>query len=337
LKLPAVVGEPEIAPEPDTFKPGGTLPDTTDQVYGGVPPDALSCCETCEETVAESREPVVIVSAGMTLMLHAFVAEPDTASETAIVNAEAPGCAGVPLMVPDFGSICNPDGREPFTDHVYGAVPPDAETDELYAWPTTAPAAGHDAIATEDDTWIDRLCVAAFPALSATRTVNVNTPAPDGVPFIWPPPPIVIPEGSAPDETLHVYGCCPPEAVSVCAYAWPCTASLRAVVITESAALMVMEQLCVAAEPPLSATLMVKLEFPAELGVPLIWPCCESRLSPAGNWPAEMLQLYGCVPPEVLSVAEYACPTVPVEAGHAGIATPKLIVIEKFAVAVAEA
>ena len=39
---PLVVGVPEIAPAPDSVKPGGTVPLATDQVYGVVPPVADS-------------------------------------------------------------------------------------------------------------------------------------------------------------------------------------------------------------------------------------------------------------------------------------------------------
>jgi len=41
----AVVGEPEIVPEPLNVKPGGRLPEVTAQVLGAVPPDALRVVE----------------------------------------------------------------------------------------------------------------------------------------------------------------------------------------------------------------------------------------------------------------------------------------------------
>ena len=43
-KEPAVVGVPEIAPAPDIVKPGGKLPEATDQACGVVPPLAASVC-----------------------------------------------------------------------------------------------------------------------------------------------------------------------------------------------------------------------------------------------------------------------------------------------------
>jgi len=44
LDGPAVVGVPEIVP-PERLSPAGSDPLATDQVYGGVPPVALSACE----------------------------------------------------------------------------------------------------------------------------------------------------------------------------------------------------------------------------------------------------------------------------------------------------
>ena len=41
---PAVVGVPEMVP-PVSVSPAGNVPLASDQVYGGVPPDAASACE----------------------------------------------------------------------------------------------------------------------------------------------------------------------------------------------------------------------------------------------------------------------------------------------------
>jgi hypothetical protein len=41
---PAVVGVPEIAPAPDSVKPGGRLPPAADHVYGAAPPLADNVC-----------------------------------------------------------------------------------------------------------------------------------------------------------------------------------------------------------------------------------------------------------------------------------------------------
>ena len=61
----------------------------------------------------------------------------------------------------------------------------------------------------------------------------------------------------------------------------------------------------------LSVTLKVKeVGPPAVVGVPLITPL-ELRVSPTGNVPEVMLQLYGAVPPVAVNVCEYAAPVVP--------------------------
>ena len=47
LKLlePAVVGVPEMVPFAPRLSPAGSDPPASDQVYGGVPPEALNACE----------------------------------------------------------------------------------------------------------------------------------------------------------------------------------------------------------------------------------------------------------------------------------------------------
>ena len=59
-----------------------------------------------------------------------------------------------------------------------------------------------------------------------------------------------------------------------------------------------------------SVAFTVKLKEPEAVGVPEIVPA-EDRVTPAGNAPARMLQLYGVVPPLAASVVEYAVPTCP--------------------------
>ena len=43
--VPGAVGVPEMAPSAFIDTPSGRLPDSTDQVYGGIPPDALTDVE----------------------------------------------------------------------------------------------------------------------------------------------------------------------------------------------------------------------------------------------------------------------------------------------------
>jgi hypothetical protein len=58
-----------------------------------------------------------------------------------------------------------------------------------------------------------------------------------------------------------------------------------------------------------SVTWTVKLDWPALLGIPLIVPSL-LRLRPAGNVPDTSVHEYGVVPPEAVSIVEYAVPTV---------------------------
>ncbi len=45
VNVPASVGVPLMIPVEDKARPGGSDPDTTDQVLGGVPPNALTSAE----------------------------------------------------------------------------------------------------------------------------------------------------------------------------------------------------------------------------------------------------------------------------------------------------
>lgn len=60
-----------------------------------------------------------------------------------------------------------------------------------------------------------------------------------------------------------------------------------------------------------SVTLMVKVEVPDAVGVPVIAPDDAFKVRPAGREPVLTLHVYGVVPPVACTVAEYAVPTVP--------------------------
>ena len=60
-----------------------------------------------------------------------------------------------------------------------------------------------------------------------------------------------------------------------------------------------------------SVTFAVKLNEPDDVGVPEIVPLEAFNVSPPGNAPELMLQLYGVVPPLPASVVEYAVPLCP--------------------------
>ena len=98
-------------------------------------------------------------------------------------------------------------------------------------------------------------------------------------------------------------GAVPPVDASVDEYPTPTVALGNELVVIEGAAATAMESTLVVEAPTLSETWIVKLGAPA-VGVPLITPVLPTRLSPAGNEPADTVQLSGAVPPlEASSVA----------------------------------
>ena len=66
-------------------------------------------------------------------------------------------------------------------------------------------------------------------------------------------------------------------------------------------AFMVMLSCAFAVSPFASVTTTVKVLAPVAVGVPLIAPELAVKLSPAGNAPEEMDQVYGVVPPVAAS------------------------------------
>jgi hypothetical protein len=77
------------------------------------------------------------------------------------------------------------------------------------------------------------------------------------------------------------------------------------VLVAAAAAAMVRPRLEVAdwGELAESLTLMLNVDFPLAVGVPLILPAVES-VRPAGSEPEARLQVYGVVPPVAAKVAE---------------------------------
>ena len=80
----------------------------------------------------------------------------------------------------------------------------------------------------------------------------------------------------------------------------------RAAVVIERAGLTVMDRDCVAVWAVglvLSVTFAVKVEVPVVVGVPLMAPFAAS-VKPVGRAPVAIIQVYGEVPPEAVSVWE---------------------------------
>jgi hypothetical protein len=136
---------------------------------------------------------------------------------------------------------------------------------------------------------------------SVTRIVKLKEPSVVGVPLSTPPEERVNPPGNEPDATDHEYGVVPPVAAKVCVYAIPTTPPVSAepvdIVIGVIGALIVMVNgfSAVCWRVPLSRTLIVKLNEPAALGVPLSEPP-DVRVRPPGKDPEATDHVYGVVP-----------------------------------------
>src|SRR4051794_8742307 len=64
-------------------------------------------------------------------------------------------------------------------------------------------------------------------------------------------------------------------------------------------------------QPAASVAVMVNVNVPAVVGVPVIAPEPPLRTSPVGSAPLEMVNVYGAVPPEPETVWLYAVPKLP--------------------------
>jgi hypothetical protein len=150
-------------------------------------------------------------------------------------------------------------------------------------------------------------------AASFTCTVNDAVPAVVGVPLTCPVALSANPAGKAPALIDQLYGFVPPLACSVVEYAVPAVPPGSVVVVTVGGCAGAATTTLKAFVPVLFAESLTRTVIdtvPAVVGVPLITPVDETRLTPAGNVPALRLQVYGVVPPLACSVVEYPLPTV---------------------------
>ena len=74
---------------------------------------------------------------------------------------------------------------------------------------------------------------------------------------------------------------------------------------------IVMEMGADAVLPEASFAVIVRLEVPVAVGVPLMTPVAGLRARPEGRVPAVMLKVYGVVPPVACTVVVYGVPMVP--------------------------
>jgi hypothetical protein len=130
LKVPAVVGVPEIVPVADRVSPAGRAPELRLQLYGMVPPLAASVVEYAVPTCPAGTELVVIctgVTAAATVSVNDFVAVCAVGvveSVTFVVKLKEPDAVGVPEIVPVADRV-RPPGKAPeLRLQLYGVVPP---------------------------------------------------------------------------------------------------------------------------------------------------------------------------------------------------------------------
>ena len=221
LDVPAVVGVPLKTPAEDSVSPAGSVPEVTDQLYGGVPPVAASVWLYALPTVPAGSGLTVVIdsAAGSTVTANAFVAVPPPV--TCTVKLDVPAALGVPLKTPAEDSV-NPAGSVPeVTDQLYGGVPPVAASVWLYALPTVPAGSGLTVVI--DSAAGSTVTANAFVAVPppVTCTVKLDVPAVVGVPLKTPAEDSVNPAGSVPEVTDQLYGGVPPVAASVWLYALP--------------------------------------------------------------------------------------------------------------------
>ena len=117
--------------------------------------------------------------------------------------------------------------------------------------------------------------------------------APVGVPLIRPVVGFRIKDaGSAPELMDHEYGLVPPLAVSVCEYAAPTVPLGRDTVVTfKATGETIKEKSAETAELAESCTFMTIEDVPATVGVPVIVPVVEFKVSPAGSGAPVLVQV----------------------------------------------
>jgi hypothetical protein len=143
LKVPAFVGVPEIIPVvADSARPLGKAPEVTPQLYGAVPPFAVSVVEYTLPVCPEGHELVVICTA---VIAAATVSVSDLVVVCAVgvvesaifaVKLNEPDAVGVPEIVPVVADSVRPLGKDPaLTLQLYGVVPPVAPNVVEYTTP----------------------------------------------------------------------------------------------------------------------------------------------------------------------------------------------------------
>jgi len=113
LKVPGVVGIPEIRPLLAKLSPPGSGPGDNVQVYGCVPPDAAAFIEYATLTSPFGRAVVVIDGAEAMVIDNTLVADAPTLSVTFSVKFTIPAAVGVPVIAPVLAFKISPAGNGP--------------------------------------------------------------------------------------------------------------------------------------------------------------------------------------------------------------------------------
>lgn len=301
VKIPGVCGVPVMVQSEFRVRPFGMAPETTEQLYGAVPPATRIAPTYGTLTIATGGAVMVSVTSGActVTVTVAVVVLTGFAESVAVTPMEVvPATNGTPLMTQSEPSV-RPAGMAPeASTQWYGAVPPVTETAPLYGMPTVA-AGGDEMTSTAGAGLITMVMgpvpvTAGLPA-SVALTVKVPVPAVVGVPVTAQLLPRVRPAGREPEATEQVYGAVPPTMVMLAAYGtW--TVPLGRVEVEmvsdppDEAALIFSVRGRVAVALVESVTCAVKVEVPAAVGVPEMTPAVE-MLRPAGSVPLLMLQV----------------------------------------------
>ena len=128
LKVPELVGVPLNTPLLLKVNPPGKVPALTVQLYGSVPPEAVSVCEYETPTVPVGNGELVVIAnaAGLIVNAKLLVADLPALSASRTLKLKLPAFVGVPLKTPVLLKPSPPGNVPELSDQVYGDVPPDA-------------------------------------------------------------------------------------------------------------------------------------------------------------------------------------------------------------------
>lgn len=216
---------PEISPVPGSrLRPSGRAPAVIDQYRGAAPPVDVSSPVKPTPCVPLGSDGGVRVralpdAATFTVKVAAATLPPlPELSVAVIVNVCGPATVGVPVMAPLDGSRLRPSGSAPpVTDHVYGAIPPAAETVPKYCNPTVgSPSAlvsmtTGGGVPTVTDKSASAVCEGELESVAVMAKTDV--PVVVGVPEIIPVDASRLsPGGRVPLVTDQLKGAVPPSA-----------------------------------------------------------------------------------------------------------------------------